>query len=164
MSYANLTSNSTLLSAFRTNIIARISANAVIDPSFVKILSLIAGSVVTQVQVTSPADPAGFGGSDSAALARIDATLASIVSAPNSTFDVTFQLRFAVSSVDAVLGGTGGTTSSKLPTKTLIGIVAGAGVGGGLVVGLIVFVTVALVMRRRRTRVEAMPVRYFMKM
>lgn len=155
MSYDQLTSNASVLATFKLSVIKRVSSAANVDPTLVHILRMYSGSVVLDVQVTSPANPEGFGGADPVALARVDTALTSITLSALTTFDSTFQAQFGITSITAVVMAVivNPSSSGQSPAASSVApIAAGAGGGGFLIlVGVVVAV---VVIRRRRKKVH----------
>lgn len=103
MSYADLASNPSTMATFKLHTTALVAAKAGVDIKMVQILRLYSGSVIMDIQVTSPASAKGLGGADPAALAKLDKALSSISASAASTFDSTFQSQFGITSVSAII-------------------------------------------------------------
>lgn len=160
MSYDQLYSNSTKVAAFKKHVIILISSSTGVNASLVNIKHMYAGSVVLEIEVTSPANPQlilrGGGGADPIALAQIDTALSSMTNSSASTFNSTFQAQYGITSVAAI-----SLAISMSPPPSTVGIasaasssltifIAAAAGGGVCVVGSILVAIVIYMVRRGR--------------
>lgn len=161
MSYTQLASNQSMVASLKQSVITRVSSAAGIDPSLVNIQRMYAGSVVLDVLVKLPPNPAGLGAADPEVLTRVETAIAAIASSATSTFDPTFQAQFGISSVSAVmtLSATAAApsatlSSSSAPATDYLSIPVAVAVAGVCLSFLAAVVVVLVLVRRRQTNLK----------
>lgn len=162
MSYDQLAGNATTLATFKKNVISIVSNRTGVDVAYITIQRMYSGSVILEIQVTSPPNPAGLGGADPVVLAHVDDALASITTSAADTFNTSFQTQYGISSVAAVKISIAAppppaTSTDSAPQGMMIPIAAAAGGGGICIVTVVVVVIVIQRRRKRRAHGKVVP-------